>query len=60
MIRSDTNDRLLLKYTQRIKRVKTAEELKDIDNEITFNDDISVAGYAVLMNVIILKEETLR
>ena len=60
MVKSDTNDRLLLKYVHRIMDAKTAEELKDIDNEITFNDDISVAGYGLLMDVIILKEETLR
>lgn len=60
MMVADTDERLMLKYVRKIRDAKTKDELYDIDHDITWNDDISTTGYAVLMNVIDIREEALR
>ena len=57
---ADTDERLMLKYVRKIRDAKTEDELYDIDHDITWNDDISTTGYAVLMNVIDIRKEALR
>lgn len=60
MITSRTSEKLILEYVKRIRKAKDAEELRSIDNEITFDDNISVKGYATLMNVIDIKKAALK
>ncbi len=60
MIKERTEEKLILKYVRDILHATSAEELKDIDNHVTFNDDVSITGYAIIMNVITIKEETLK
>ena len=60
MITSRTDEKLILECVRRIKKAKDSDELRNIDNEITFDDNISVKGYAILMNVIDIKKEALR
>ena len=60
MMVADTDERLMLKYVRKIRDAKTEDELYDIDHDITWNDDISTTGYAVLMNVIDIRKEALR
>lgn len=60
MITSRTDEKLILEYVKRIRKVKGSGELKDIDNEITYDDNISIKAYAILMNVIDIKKEALR
>lgn len=54
-----TDEKILLGYVKAIKRA-TAEELIDLDNEITWNDDLTIRGYALLMNVIDMRKEMLK
>lgn len=54
-----TDEKILLGYVKAIKHA-TAEKLKDLDNEITCNDDITISGYALLMNVIDMRKEMLQ
>lgn len=60
MITSRTDEKLILEYVKRIRKTKDSDELRNIDNEITYDDNISVKGYAILMNVIDIKKEALR
>ena len=60
MIKERTEEKLILKYVRDILHATSTEELKDIDNHVTFNDDVSITGYAIIMNVITIKEETLK
>lgn len=60
MVASRTDEKLILECIRRIKKAKDSDELRNIDNEITYDDNISVTGYAILMNVIDIKQETLR
>ena len=60
MITSRTDEKLILECVRRIKKAKDSDELRNIDNEITFDDNISVKGYAILMSVIDIKKEALR
>ena len=60
MITSRTDEKLILEYVERIRKAKGSRELKDIDNEITYDDNISVRAYAILKNVIDIKKEALR
>ena len=54
-----TDEKILLGYVKAIKHA-TTEELKDLDNEITWNDDLTIRGYALLMNVIDMRKEMLK
>ena len=60
MVVSRTDEKLILEYVERIRKAKGPRELKDIDNEITYDDNISVRAYAILKNVIDIKKEALR
>ena len=60
MLVSRTEEKLILECVRKIKKAKDSEELRNIDNEITYDDNISVKGYAILMNVIDIKKEALR
>lgn len=60
MLVSRTEEKLILECVRRIKKAKDSDELRNIDNEITYDDNISVKGYAILMNVIDIKKEALR
>lgn len=60
MITSRTDEKLILEYVKRIRKAKDSDELRNIDNEITYDDNISVKGYAILMNVIDIKKEALK
>ena len=60
MITSRTDEKLILECVRRIKKAKDSDELRNIDNEITYDDNISVKGYAILMNVIDIKKESLK
>lgn len=60
MITSRTDEKLILEYVKRIRKTKDSDELRNIDNEITYDDNISVKGYAILMNVIDIKKEALK
>lgn len=60
MVASRTDEKLILEYVKRIRKAKDSDELRNIDNEITYDDNISVKGYAILMNVIDIKKEALR
>lgn len=60
MITSRTDEKLILEYVKRIRKTKDSDELRNIDNEITYDDNVSVKGYAILMNVIDIKKEALR
>lgn len=55
-----TSERLLLKYVRDILHAKSIEELKDIDHDVTYDDNVSTTGYAIIMNVINIKEEVLK
>ena len=55
-----TSERLLLKYVRDILHAKSIEELKDIDRDVTYDDNVSTTGYAIIMNVINIKEEVLK
>lgn len=60
MVASRTDEKLILEYVKRIRKAEDSDELRNIDNEITYDDNISVKGYAILMNVIDIKKEALR
>ena len=60
MLVSRTDEKLILECVRRIKKAKDSDELRNIDNEITYDDNISVKGYAILMTVIDIKREALR
>ena len=60
MVVSRTDEKLILECVRRIKKAKDSDELRNIDNEITFDDNISVKGYAILMSVIDIKKEALK
>ena len=60
MLVSRTEEKLILECVRRIKKAKDSDELRNIDNEITYDDNISVKGYAILMNVIDIKKESLK
>ena len=60
MVVSRTDEKLILEYVKRIRKAEDFEELWGIDHEITYDDNISVKGYATLMNVIDIKKEALR
>lgn len=60
MLVNRTEEKLILECVRKIKRAKDSDELRNIDNEITYDDNISVKGYAILMNVIDIKKEALR
>lgn len=60
MITSRTDEKLILEYVKRIRKTKDSDELRNIDNEITYDDNVSVKGYAILMNVIDIKKEALK
>lgn len=60
MVVSRTDEKLILEYVKRIRKAEDFEELRGIDHEITYDDNISVKGYATLMNVIDIKKEALR
>lgn len=60
MVASRTDEKLILEYVKRIRKAKDSDELRNIDNEITYDDNISVKGYAILMNVIDIKKEALK
>ena len=60
MITIRTDEKLILEYVERIRKAKGSRELKDIDNEITYDDNISVRAYAILKNVIDIKKEALK
>lgn len=60
MVVETTSERLLLDYIKAILKATTKEELNSIDDDITYDDDVSTKGYGILMNVINLKEETLK
>lgn len=55
MVASRTDEKLILEYVKRIRKAKDSDELRNIDNEITYDDNISVKEYAILMNVIDIK-----
>lgn len=57
---AETNERLTLKYMRKIKHAESKDELSDIDNAITWDDDVSTTGYAVLMTAIQIREEALK
>lgn len=59
MVASRTDEKLILEYVKRIRKAKDSDELRNIDNEITYNDNISVKEYAILMDVIDIKKEAL-
>ena len=54
-----TDENILLGYVKAIKHA-TAEELKNLDDEITWSDDLTIRGYALLMNVIDMRKEMLK
>lgn len=60
MVASRNDEKLILEYVKRIRKAEDSDELRNIDNEITYDDNISVKGYAILMNVIDIKKEALR
>lgn len=60
MVASRTDEKLILEYVKRIRKAEDSDELRNIDNEITYDDNISVKGYAILMNVIDIKKEALK
>ena len=60
MVVSRTDEKLILECVRRIKKANDSDELRNIDNEITYDDNISVKGYAILMSVIDIKKEALR
>lgn len=55
MVASRTDEKLILEYVERIRKAKDSDELRNIDNEITYDDNISVKEYVILMNVIDIK-----
>ena len=55
MVASRTDEKLILEYVKRIRKAKDSDELRNIDNEITYDDNISVKEYAILMNIIDIK-----
>ena len=55
MVASRTDEKLILEYVKRIRKAKDSDELRNIDNEITYDDNISVKEYVILMNVIDIK-----
>lgn len=57
---AETNERLMLKYMRKIKHAVNKDELSDIDNAITWDDDVSTTGYAILMTAIQIREEALK
>lgn len=57
---AETNERLMLKYMSEIKHAESKDELSDIDNAITWDDNVSTTGYAILMTAIQIKEEALK
>lgn len=57
---AETNERLMLKYMRKIKHAESKDELSDIDNAITWDDDVSTTGYAILMIAIQIREEALK
>ena len=57
---AETNERLMLKYMRMIKHAESKDELSDIDNVITWDDDVSTTGYAVLMTAIQIRKEALK
>ena len=59
MIVNRSDEKLLHKYVRDIMKAESKDKLKIIDNIITYDDDVSVRGYAILMDVIKIKEETL-
>lgn len=59
MIKSRTDEKLLLKYMRDISHARSKKELEDIDNTATYDDDVSTKVYAVLMIAIQIKEEAL-
>ena len=56
---AETNERLMLKYMRKIRHAVNKDELSDIDNAITWDDDVSTTGYAILMTAIQIREEAL-
>ena len=60
MVVSRTEEQLMLECVRRIKKAKDLDELRNIDDEIVYDDNISVKGYAILMTVIDIKREALR
>lgn len=60
MIKSRTDEKLLLKYMRDISHARSKKELEDIDNTVTYDDDVSTTGYAILMIAIQIREEALK
>lgn len=60
MVVSRTDEKLIFEYVKKIKRAEDFEELRGIDHEITYDDNVSVKGYATLLNVIDIKKEALK
>ena len=60
MVADTTTERLILKYMRTIKHAESKDELSAIDNDITWNDDVSTVGYAILMTAIQIREEALK
>lgn len=57
---AETNEKLMLKYMRKIKHAVNKDELSDIDDAITWDDDVSTTGYAILMTAIQIREEALK
>lgn len=57
---AETNERLMLKYMRKIRHAVNKDELSDIDDAITWDDDVSTTGYAILMTAIQIREEALK
>ena len=60
MIASKTDEKLMLEYVKRILHADNEYAIFEIDNEVTFDDGVSTTGYAILMNVIDMRKETLK